>query len=100
MRVRIARIFNSYGPRIRDDGLYARALPRFIMQALGGDPITIYGDGKQTRSFCYVTDTIRGLLRLTIRQGLDGEVFNIGTTREVTVLELAETIVRMTGSRS
>jgi UDP-glucuronate decarboxylase len=58
--VRIPRIFNSYGPRLREDGLYGRALSRFILQALTNKPITVYGDGKQTRSFCYVTDTVTG----------------------------------------
>lgn len=100
VRVRIARIFNSYGPRIREDGLYARALPRFVMQALRDEPVTIYGDGKQTRSFCYVTDTLRGLLKLAGAPKLDGEAFNIGNTRETTILELAERIVNKAGSRS
>jgi UDP-glucuronate decarboxylase len=62
--VRVPRIFNSYGPRLREDGLYGRALSRFISQALSGKPITVYGDGKQTRSFCYITDTVTGLLLL------------------------------------
>ena len=61
---RIARIFNTYGPRIRWDGIYARAIPRFISQALSGKPITIFGEGTQTRSFIYITDQIEGLLRL------------------------------------
>ena len=100
VRVRIVRIFNSYGPRIREDGRYARALPRFLRQALSGNPITIYGDGKQTRSFCYVTDTVRGVLKLAVRKGLDGEVFNVGNTMEITILELARTIIRVAGSHS
>ncbi len=62
--VKIPRIFNSYGPRLREDGLYGRAMSRFIMQALADEPITVYGDGKQTRSFCYITDTVTGLLLL------------------------------------
>ncbi|RLI86354.1 MAG: SDR family NAD-dependent epimerase/dehydratase, partial [Archaeoglobales archaeon] len=62
--VRIARIFNTYGPRMRADGVYGRVIPRFIKQALNNEPLTIFGDGKQTRSFCYVTDQIEGLLRL------------------------------------
>ena len=62
--VRVPRIFNSYGPRLREDGLYGRAMSRFILQALTNQPITVYGDGKQTRSFCYVTDTIIGLMLL------------------------------------
>lgn len=100
VKVRIARIFNSYGPRIREDGLYARAMPRFIMQALQGEPITVYGNGKQTRSFCYVTDTVRGLLKLIAQPGLDGEVINIGNKHEMTILELAQTIAKKTGSKS
>lgn len=99
-KVRIARIFNSYGNRIRKDGIYARALPRFIGQALADKPITIYGDGKQTRSFCYVTDTLRGVLKLASVHGIDGGAFNLGNTEEITILELAETIVRQTGSKS
>ena len=66
--VRVPRIFNSYGPRLREDGLYGRAMSRFISQALTGEPITVYGDGKQTRSFCYVTDTVTGLLLLASLQ--------------------------------
>jgi len=99
-RVKIARIFNSYGRRIRKDGLYARALPRFLDQALANKPITIYGDGKQTRSFCYVTDTIRGVLSLATTDGIEGEAFNLGNTDEITILELARIIIRQTGSRS
>jgi UDP-glucuronate decarboxylase len=100
VKVRIARIFNSYGPRIREDGLYARAMPKFIAQALKGEPITIYGDGRQTRSFCYATDTVRGLLKLATAPRLDGEVVNIGNRQEMTILELARTITRKTGSKS
>ena len=99
-KVRIARIFNSYGYRIRNDGLYARALPRFLLQALSNEPITIFGDGMQTRSFCYVTDTIRGILKLASIPGLDGEAVNIGSTEEVTILDAAKTIVRKTESKS
>ena len=99
-KVRIARIFNSYGPRIREDGLYARALPRFIMEAFEGEPITIYGNGKQTRSFCYVTDTVRGLLKLATSPGLDGEVVNIGNSTEMTKVDLAMAILRKTRSDS
>ena len=100
VKVRIARIFNSYGPRIRDDGPYARALPRFIKQALAGEPITIYGDGKQTRSFCYVTDTVRAVLAAASKDGLAGEVINVGNTREITIIELAKMIVDKSRSKS
>jgi len=100
VKVRIARIFNSYGPRMRSDGPYGRVVPRFIDQALKGKPITIYGDGNQTRSFCYVTDTIKGLLILALKEGIDGEVFNIGNTEEITILDLAMKIINKTGSKS
>jgi UDP-glucuronate decarboxylase len=100
MDVRMVRIFNTYGEKIREDGAYARALPRFLVQALRGAPITIYGDGKQTRSFTYVSDTIRGILKLATTPNMQGEVFNIGNTQEITILQLAETILKKTGSKS
>ena len=98
--VRVPRIFNSYGPRLREDGLYGRALSRFILQAITNQPITVYGNGKQTRSFCYVTDTITGLILLTISPRAKGEVVNIGNTKEVTIIELAQKIKRITKSKS
>lgn len=98
--VRLPRIFNSYGPRIRADGLYGRALPRFISQALRNEPITIYGDGKQTRSFCYVTDTIRGLLKCAVNDAARGLVFNIGNQDELTILDLANKIIKAANSGS
>lgn len=98
--VRIARIFNTYGEKIREDGVYARALPRFITQTLKELPISIYGDGSQTRRFTHVSDTIRGILKLATVLGLVGEVFNIGNTNEITILKLAEAIVGKTGSSS
>jgi len=95
--VRIARIFNTYGPRMSlQDG---RVVSNFIVQALSNEPITIYGDGSQTRSFCYVSDLIEGLCRLMNTEGLTGPV-NIGNPNEITILELAETIIGLTGSRS
>jgi dTDP-glucose 4,6-dehydratase len=94
--VRIARIFNTYGPRMRpDDG---RVVTNFIFQALSGEPLTIFGDGTQTRSFCYVDDEVAGLLAL-----LDSEVtvpVNIGNPHEVTIGEFAELVIEMTGSSS
>ena len=94
--VRIARIFNSYGPRLRPgDG---RVVSNFIVQALRGDPLTVYGNGLQTRSFCYVDDTIEGLLRL-MEADIEGPL-NIGNPNEHTVLDLAERVLRLTGSRS
>lgn len=93
---RIARIFNTYGPRLREqDG---RAIPNFIAQALADKPITVYGDGSQTRSFCYVSDLIEGLCRL-MRNGFH-EPINLGNPDEMTLLDLAKTILRLTGSSS
>jgi UDP-glucuronate decarboxylase len=97
---RIARIFNTYGPRIRMDGIYGRVIPRFIDQALNGDPLTIFGKGLQTRSFTYVTDQIEGLLRLAAIDEARGEVINIGNVNEVTVLDLAQKVISLTGSKS
>ena len=91
---RIVRIFNTYGPRMRlNDG---RALPNFVYQALTGKPITVYGDGSQTRSFCYVSDLIEGIHRLME----SGEHFpvNIGNPQEITILEFAQRIKALTGS--
>ncbi len=96
--VRIARIFNTYGPRMRiNDG---RVVPNFIYQALTGKPITVYGDGSQTRSFCYIDDLVEGIYRLATYEDLEGEVFNLGNPEEYTVLELANLIREITGSRS
>lgn len=96
LQVRIARIFNTYGPRMRlEDG---RALPNFMTQALRGDPITVYGDGLQTRSFCYVSDLIEGLFRLLFSS--ENEPVNLGNPEEVTILELAREVIEITGSRS
>lgn len=100
LNVRIPRIFNSFGPRLREDGLYGRAMSRFIMQALTDSPITVYGDGTQTRSFCYVTDTVTGLLLLTTCDKAKGEVVNLGNSQEISILELAEKIKELTGCSS
>ena len=92
----IARIFNTYGPRMRtNDG---RAVPTFVRQALQHKPITVFGDGSQTRSFCYVTDLVDGLYRLAV--GTEHEPVNLGNPAEITLSELAETVVRLTGSKS
>jgi nucleoside-diphosphate-sugar epimerase len=94
--VRIVRIFNTYGPRMRpDDG---RAVSNLLVQALQGKPLTVYGDGTQTRSFCYVDDEVRGFLAL-----LDGDITgpcNIGNPGEFTILQLAELVIEVTGSDS
>ncbi len=100
LNVRIARIFNTYGPRIRMDGIYGRVIPRFIDQSLKGEPITIFGDGTQTRSFTYVTDQIEGLLRLATADEASGQTINIGNVNEITVQELADQVKSLTGSRS
>ncbi len=95
--VRIVRIFNTYGPRMAvNDG---RVVSNFIVQALRNQPITIYGEGQQTRSFCYVSDLIEGACRLMNREGLTGPI-NIGNPDEFTILELADMVVSLTGSRS
>jgi dTDP-glucose 4,6-dehydratase len=91
---RIVRIFNTYGPRMRlNDG---RALPNFVYQALTGRPITVYGDGRQTRSFCYVSDLIEGIYRLMNSD--EHEPVNIGNPQEITILEFAERIRQLLGS--
>jgi dTDP-glucose 4,6-dehydratase len=93
---RIIRIFNTHGPRMQvSDG---RAVPNFMAQAIRGEPLTVYGDGMQTRSLCYVSDLVRGVIA-TLERG-DELPVNLGNPQEVTVLELAETIIRLAGSRS
>jgi dTDP-glucose 4,6-dehydratase len=92
----IVRIFNTYGPRMRPhDG---RAIPTFMRQALEGKPLTVYGNGSQTRSFCYVDDLVRGLVLLA--ESGEHLPVNIGNPQEMTLLELAETVIAATGSRS
>jgi len=98
--VRIARIFNTFGPRIREDGAYGRVVSRFIMQALKGHEITVYGDGGQTRSFCYISDTLSGILKMITSEEAKGEVFNIGNPREISILNLGRKIKDLTGSHS
>ena len=97
---RIARIFNTYGPGMRAEGVYGRVIPRFIEQALSNKPITVFGDGTQTRSFCYVTDQIEGLLKLAFSERAKGEVVNIGSDKEITILELAKLVWGLTNSSS
>ncbi|HLU68574.1 MAG TPA: UDP-glucuronic acid decarboxylase family protein [Kofleriaceae bacterium] len=94
---RIARVFNTYGPRMREDD--GRVVSNFAIQALQDEPITIYGDGSQTRSFCYVSDLVEGLIRL-MRCPTDPGPVNLGNPFEVEVRALAELIVELTGSRS
>ena len=93
---RIIRIFNTHGPRMQV--LDGRAVPNFMAQAIRGEPLTVYGDGSQTRSLCYVSDLVRGVLA-ALERG-DEQPVNLGNPKEVTVLELAETIIRLAGSKS
>jgi len=96
--IRVARIFNTYGPRMAaDDG---RVVSNFIVQALRGEPLTIYGDGSQTRSFCYVDDLVDGLVALMNNEAGEPGPVNLGNPGEFTMLELAETILELTGSAS
>ena len=97
---RTVRIFNTYGPRMRADGYYGRAIPRFISQALSNKPLTVFGTGEQTRSFTYVMDEIEGILRLAFYDGLSGEVVNIGNNQETRIIDLAQFIIRLTNSSS
>ena len=96
--IKVARIFNTYGPRMHpNDG---RVVSNFIVQALRGDPITIYGDGKQTRSFCFVSDLVEGLRRLMDSPDEITGPINLGNPGEFTMIELAEAVIRLTGSTS
>ncbi|GAC1403127.1 MAG: SDR family oxidoreductase [Ktedonobacteraceae bacterium] len=93
VNARIVRIFNTYGPNSQiNDG---RMIPNFITQALKNEPLTIYGDGKKTRSICYVSDLVDGLIRAMFQPETAGEVFNLGNPEEYTVLEFAQTIIRL-----
>lgn len=95
--IKVVRIFNTYGPKVSlNDG---RVVSNFIMQALRNEPITIYGDGKQTRSFCYVSDLIDGIIKMMETEHFKGPV-NLGNPGEFTMLELAEKIIKLTGSQS
>lgn len=93
---RIVRIFNTYGPRMREND--GRAIPNFIYQALRGEPITVYGTGKQTRSFCYVSDLIAGIYKLLMSK--EHSPVNIGNPNEMTLIQLARLIIKMSGSKS
>lgn len=95
---RIVRIFNTYGQRmLPEDG---RVISNFIVQALRGEPITVYGDGKQTRSFCFISDMVEGLVKLAETEGMDGEVINLGNPDERRIIDLAKRVKKMTDSRS
>ncbi len=95
VNARIARVFNTYGPRMQaGDG---RVIPNFCVSALRGEPLTLYGDGLQTRSFCYVDDLVEGLMRLALRPELAGRVVNLGNPNEYTIRQLAELTSRLAG---
>ncbi|MBU1951838.1 GDP-mannose 4,6-dehydratase, partial [Patescibacteria group bacterium] len=95
--IRVARIFNTYGPKMAfNDG---RVVSNFILQALKGEDITIYGDGNQTRSFCYISDMVGGIVLMMNKENFDGPV-NLGNPVETTILELAEKIISLTNSKS
>jgi len=95
--IRIIRIFNTYGPRMAEND--GRVVSNFILQALGNHDITVYGNGSQTRSFCYVDDLVEGMIRMMECEGFIGPV-NLGNPVENTILEFAEKIITITGSRS
>jgi dTDP-glucose 4,6-dehydratase len=96
VKVRIVRIFNTYGERMRvDDG---RALPNFMVQALQNKPLTVYGEGKQTRSLCYASDLVEGIYRVLVSS--ETGPTNLGNPEEVSILQLAEAVIRVTGSQS
>jgi len=98
LRIKVARIFNTYGPRMRpDDG---RVVSNFIVQALRGEPITIYGDGSQTRSFCYVDDLVAGFIQLMDAPDEVTGPVNLGNPGEFTIMQLAELVVKLTGAKS
>jgi UDP-glucose 4-epimerase len=94
----VARLFNTVGPR--QSAAYGMVIPRLIRQALAGEPLTVFGDGQQSRCFCHVADVIRALLMLLDHPGAVGEVYNIGSTEEISIVELARRIVARTGSNS
>ncbi len=94
----VVRLFNTVGPR--QSGRYGMVIPRFVERALEGAPLEVHGDGKQTRSFCHVSDTVRALCGLMDADGIAGEIFNVGSSERVTILELAERVKRAVGSES
>jgi UDP-glucose 4-epimerase len=98
LRCVIARLFNTVGPR--QSGQYGNVIPRFVQAALAAEPLEVHGDGSQTRCFCHVADTVRGLVDLMAEESTDGEIFNVGSTESVTILELAERVIALTGSSS
>jgi UDP-glucose 4-epimerase len=94
----VVRLFNTVGPR--QSGRYGMVIPRFVDRALAGEPLEVHGDGTQTRSFCHVSDTVRALCGLMDAAGIGGEIFNVGSSERVSILELADRVKRATGSDS
>ena len=94
----VVRLFNTVGPR--QTGQYGMVLPRFVQQALRGEPLTIYGDGKQSRCFCHVTDVVRALTELPSQSRAVGQIYNVGSTEEITILELAQRVRQSAASKS
>lgn len=94
----VVRLFNTVGPR--QSPAYGMVLPRFVRQAVAGEPLTVYGDGTQTRCFCHVADTVDALLRLLDEPEAEGQVFNVGSEEEISILDLARRVVEMAGGRS
>jgi UDP-glucose 4-epimerase len=92
----ICRFFNTVGPR--QTGMYGMVIPRFVQQALAGKPITVYGDGQQTRCFCNVKDTVRAVMALAVEPQAVGEIYNVGSEDEITIRALAEQVLARTGS--
>jgi UDP-glucose 4-epimerase len=98
LRTVIVRLFNTVGPR--QTGRYGMVLPRFVQQALRGEPLRVFGDGNQTRCFCHVHDTVRALMALDSSAGADGHIFNIGSTDPISINDLAARVIALTHSRS
>lgn len=94
----VVRLFNTVGPR--QSGAYGMVIPRLVGQALAGEPLTVYGDGSQTRCFCHVADVVRALVALLDHPAAVGQVFNVGSTEEISILELARRVLMLTGSTS
>src|SRR5207253_10195975 len=92
----LARFFNTVGPR--QQGQYGMVIPRFVESALAGEPLEVHGDGKQTRSFCHVSDTIRAVYGLMTATEIAGEIFNVGSAERVRIIDLAQRVLEATGS--
>lgn len=98
LRVRIARIFNTYGPKMREDD--GRVISNFITQSIKNKPLSIYDKGEQTRSFCFIADMIEGLVKMAEKENIDGEIINLGNPDEQRIIDVAKTILKLTNSKS